>query len=98
MKTPTEDAEYKISSFGTTSEESQHIRRTSARKIVLFLLQQDRCTFNDILRSTKKYLQLYHILLRLCGLGKVSIRDGNCQTYGLGNNTLVGMLINRIRN
>jgi predicted transcriptional regulator len=43
--------------LNTTAKEScmmGYVRRTPTRKILLFLLKHDQCTFNDIVQHTKK--------------------------------------------
>ena len=49
--------------LNTTAQESrimEYVRRTTTRKILLFLLDHDRCTSNDIMQHTKKEVQLFH--------------------------------------
>jgi predicted transcriptional regulator len=77
----------------------EYIRRPTARKILLYLLNHDECTFKDIVRHTKKVRST--ISWHLSWLRKamiISIRKGAYQTYRLRNKDLVALLINKTKN
>ena len=88
--------------LNTTAKESclmEYVRRTTTRKILLFLLKHDQCTFNDIMQHTKKVRST--ISWHLSWLRKariISVRSGAHQTYRLRNKELVAILINKIKN
>ena len=88
--------------LNTTVKESsmmEYIRRTTTRKILLFLLKRDQCTFNDIVQHTKKVRST--ISWHLSWLRKariISVRSGVHQTYRLRNKKLVASLINKTNN
>ena len=88
--------------LNTTAKESrlmEYVRRTTTRKILLFLLKHDQCTFNDIMQHTKKVRST--ISWHLSWLRKariMSVRSGAHQTYRLRNKELVAILINKIKN
>ncbi len=88
--------------LNTTAKESrlmEYLRRTTTRKILLFLLTHDQCTFDDIMQHTKKVRSTisWHLSwLRKAGI--ISVRSGVHQTYGLRNRDLVAILINKTKN
>ena len=62
----------------------EYIRRPTTRKILLYLLNHDECTFNDIMQHTKKVPST--ISWHLSWLRKamiISVRNGMHQTYRL---------------
>lgn len=87
--------------LNTTAKESclmEYVRRTTTRKILLFLLKHDQCTFNDIMQHTKKVRST--ISWHLSWLRKariISVKSGVHQTYRLRNKDLVEILINKNR-
>jgi predicted transcriptional regulator len=88
--------------LNTTVKEArliEYIRRPTARNILLYLLNHDECTFNDIVRHTKKVRST--ISWQLSWLRKamiISVRRGVYQTYRLRNKDLVALLINKTKN
>jgi DNA-binding transcriptional ArsR family regulator len=78
--------------LNTTAKEScmmEYVRRTTTRKILLFLLEHDHCTFNDIAQHST-------ISWHLSWLQKariISVRRDVHQTYRLRNKKLVASLI-----
>lgn len=82
----------------TTAKESRIIefmKRPTDRRIILFILQHDRCQFNDIELYIKRASSTvsWH-LSRLREAGIISMRR---QTYRLNNRTLVISLTNKIK-
>jgi predicted transcriptional regulator len=88
--------------FATTAKESrlmEYVRRTTTRKILLFLLKHDQCTSDDIIQHTKKVRSTisWHLSwLRKAGIVRVS--SGVHQTYTLKNKDQVAALINKTDN
>ena len=88
--------------LNTTVKEArliEYVRRPTARKILLYLLNHDECTFNDIVRHTKKVRST--ISWHLSWLQKemiISVRKDVHQTYRLRNKDIVALLINKIKN
>jgi predicted transcriptional regulator len=86
----------------TTAEESrilEYLRRPTPRKILLFLFEHDRCTYNDIMQHTKKVRSTisWHLSwLRKAGL--ISVRKKVNKTYRLSNKDLVAILMNKNQN
>jgi predicted transcriptional regulator len=85
--------------LNTTAKESriiEYLRRPSTRKILIFLIDHDRCTYNDIMQHTKKAKST--ISWHLSWLRKaeiISVRSGVNQTYGLKNKDLFAKLMNK---
>lgn len=85
--------------LNTTAKESriiEYLRRPTTRKILLFLLDHDRCTYNDIMQHTKKVRSTisWHLSwLRKAGI--ITVRSGVIQTYRLINKSLVARLMNK---
>jgi predicted transcriptional regulator len=85
--------------LNTTAQESrimEYLRRTTTRKILLFLLDRDRCTSNDIMQHIKKVRST--ISWHLSWLRKarvISVRTGLPQTYRLREKNLVAKLMNK---
>jgi predicted transcriptional regulator len=85
--------------LNTTAKEScimEYVLRTTTKKILLFLLEHDQCTLNDIVQHTKKVRST--ISWHLSWLRKariISARSGAHQTYRLRNKKLVASLINK---
>jgi predicted transcriptional regulator len=85
-----------------TAKESrlmEYVRRTTTRKILLFLLTHDQCTSDDIMQHTKKVPSTisWHLSwLRKAGM--ISVRSGVHQTYRLRNKDLAATLINKTKN
>ena len=85
--------------LNTTAQESrimEYLRRTTTRKILLFLLDRDRCTFNEIMQHTKKVRST--ISWHLSWLRKariISVRTGLPQTYRLRDKDLIAKLMNK---
>jgi len=83
--------------LNTTAQESrvmEYIRRVTTRKILQFLLDHDRSTFNNIVQHAKKGTSTisWHLSwLRKAGI--ISVRGGKPQTYRLRNKDLVAMLM-----
>lgn len=83
----------------TTAKESsvmEYVRRTTTRKILLFLLKHDQSTFNDIVQYTKKVRST--ISWHLSWLRKariISVRSGVHQTYRLRNKHCINCIINK---
>ena len=87
--------------LNTTAKETcmmEYVRRTTTRKILLFLLKRDQCTFNDIVQHTKKVRST--ISWHLSWLRKemiISVRKDVHQTYRLRNRDIVALLINKTK-
>ena len=85
--------------LNTTAQEArimEYVRRTTTRKILLFLLDYDLCTSNDIKQHTKKggsTISWHLSWLRKAGI--ISARSGMHQTYRLRNKDLVAILMNK---
>ena len=85
--------------LNTTAQESrimEYVRRTTTRKILLFLLDHDRCTSNGLMQHTRKVRST--ISWHLSWLRKariISVRTGSPQIYKLRDNDLVAILINK---
>jgi predicted transcriptional regulator len=85
--------------LNTTAQESgimEYLRRTTTRKILLFLLDRDRCTSNEIMQHTKKVRST--ISWHLSWLRKariISVRTGLPQTYRLRDKDLIAKLMNK---
>jgi predicted transcriptional regulator len=85
--------------LNTTAQESriiEYVRRTTTRKILLFLLVRDRCTSNDIMQYTKKggsTISWHLSWLRKARI--ISVRSGLPQTYRLRDKDLVAILMKK---
>jgi predicted transcriptional regulator len=81
-----------------SADESQilgYVRNNVARQIVLFILEHDLCTFNEILKHIKKAPSTasWH-LKRLSDAGIISITYGQeYQLYRVQNNKLVSNIV-----
>ena len=85
-----------------TTKEShilEYIRRTTAKQIVLFLLQHDQLTFNDILQYTGKVPSTvsWH-LLRLKEGRTISVKNSRNHMYRLRNRHTVARLMDKNQN
>jgi predicted transcriptional regulator len=84
--------------LNTTAQESrimEYIRRTTTRKILLFLLDHDRSVYNDIMQHTKKGSSTISWHLSWLRKAGISVRGGKPQTYKLRNKDLVTILMNK---
>jgi predicted transcriptional regulator len=85
--------------LNTTAQEARimvYVLHTTIRKILLFLLDYDRCTSNDIMQYTKKRgssISWHLSWLRKAGI--ISARSGMHQSYRLRNKDLVAILMNK---
>ena len=77
----------------------EYIRNKVARQIVLFILENDLCTFNEILRNIKKAPStLSWHLKRLCESGIVSVNHGHeFQLYKVVNDKLLSDVVYKYR-
>jgi DNA-binding transcriptional ArsR family regulator len=75
------DHEYNILKF---------VRHKPVRQIMLFLIERDLCTFNEIVDHMQKAPSTISLhLRRLREGGMISIRYGECQLYSLTNKHIV---------
>jgi len=86
---------YPLSISAKESRIIEHIRHSTRRKIILFLLQHDRSLFADIKRNIRRVPSTvsWH-LSRLKESGVISI---NHQTYRLKNRSLVVRLMKKFK-
>jgi predicted transcriptional regulator len=77
----------------------EYIRNKVARQIVLFILENDLCTFSEILRNIKKAPStLSWHLKRLCESGIVSVNHGHeVQLYKVVNGKLLSDVVYKYR-
>jgi predicted transcriptional regulator len=74
------------------------IRHEPVRQIVLFILDHELCTFNEIVEHTKKAPSTVSShLKRLKEAGIVSVRYGEYQLYRLAEKDLVAEVISKYR-
>jgi predicted transcriptional regulator len=71
-----------------------HIRNNAARQIILFILEHDSCTFNEIIEYTKKAPSTisWH-LKRLKDAGIISVYYGEYQLYKVTNREVVAEVL-----
>lgn len=86
---------YPLSISARESRIIEHIRHTTRRKIISFLLQHDGSLFSDIKRNIRRVPSTvsWH-LSRLKESGVISIND---QTYRLRNRSLVASLMKKVK-
>jgi predicted transcriptional regulator len=85
-------------SLNPTAQESrvmEYIRRATTRKILLFLLDHDRCTSDDIMDTKKGASTISWHLSWLRKAGIISVRSWLHQVYRLRNKDLVTILTNK---
>jgi predicted transcriptional regulator len=85
-------------SSNPTAQESrvmEYIRRATTRKILLFLLDHDRCTSDDIMDTKKGASTISWHLSWLRKAGITSVRSWLYQVYRLRNKDLVTILTNK---
>jgi predicted transcriptional regulator len=74
------------------------VRHDPVRQIVLFMLDHDLCTFNEIVGHTKKAPSTVSShLKRLKEAGLVSVRYGEYQLYHLADGELVAEVLSKYR-
>jgi DNA-binding transcriptional ArsR family regulator len=74
------------------------VRHEPAREIISFILQQDMCTFNELVDHVKKAPSTVSShLKRLKDAGLVSVRYGEYQLYSLSNRDLVADVLAKYR-
>ncbi|MEO9295004.1 MAG: ArsR family transcriptional regulator [Nitrososphaera sp.] len=74
------------------------VRHEPAREIISFILQQDMCTFNELVDHVKKAPSTVSShLKRLKDAGLVSVRYGEYQLYSLSNRDLVAEVLAKYR-
>ena len=74
------------------------VRHEPAREIISFILQQDMCTFNELVDYVKKAPSTVSShLKRLKDAGLVSVRYGEYQLYSLSNRDLVAEVLAKYR-
>lgn len=83
------DTEYAVLKF---------VRHEPVRQIVLFMLDHDLCTFNEIVDHTGKAPSTVSShLKRLKEAGVVSVRYGEYQLYHLADGEIVGQVLSKYR-
>lgn len=89
---------YPISISDNESAMLKFVRHGPVRQIVLFILDHDLCTFNEIVDHTKKAPSTVSShLKRLKEAGVVSVRYGEYQLYHLADSELVGQILSKYR-
>lgn len=74
------------------------IRQDPVRQIVLFILDHDLCTFNEIVDHTEKAPSTVSThLKRLKESGIVSVRFGECQLYRLAEKDLIAEVLSKYK-
>jgi len=74
------------------------VRHEPIREIVLFILENDTCTFNEIVEHTKKAQSTVSShLKRLKESGIVSVRYGEYQLYKLTDKDLVAEVLSKYK-
>ncbi|MER3408220.1 MAG: hypothetical protein C4292_05640 [Nitrososphaera sp.] len=74
------------------------VRHAPVREIISFILQQDMCTFGEIVEHTKKAPSTVSShLKRLREAGIVAVRHGEYQLYRLTDRDLVADVLSRYR-
>lgn len=74
------------------------VRHEPAREIISFILQQDMCTFNELVDHVKKAPSTVSShLKRLKEAGLISVRYGEYQLYSLSNRDLVADVLAKYR-
>lgn len=74
------------------------VRHEPAREIISFILQQDMCTFNELVDHVQKAPSTVSShLKRLKDAGLVSVRYGEYQLYSLSNRDLVADVLAKYR-
>ena len=85
----TPDNEYAVLKF---------VRHEPIRQIVLFMLDHDACTFNEIVDHTKKAPSTVSShLKRLKQVGFVSVRYGEYQLYHIADGALVAEVLSKYK-
>jgi DNA-binding transcriptional ArsR family regulator len=89
---------YPVSISDSESAILKFVRHEPVRQIVLFILDHDLCTFNEIVSHTKKAPSTVSShLKRLKEAGIVSIRYGEYQLYRLAEKDLVAEVLSKYR-
>ena len=89
---------YPVSIPDSESAVLKFVRHDPIRQIVLFMLDHDLCTFNEIVDHTKKAPSTVSShLKRLKEAGVVSIRYGEYQLYHLADGDLVAEVLSKYR-
>jgi predicted transcriptional regulator len=89
---------YPISVSETESAVLKFVRHEPVRQIVLFILDHDLCTFNEIVEHTKRAPSTVSShLKRLKEAGIISIRYGEYQLYRLVERDLVAEVLSKYR-
>jgi predicted transcriptional regulator len=89
---------YPVNISDTESAVLNFVRHEPVRQIVLFMLDHDLCTFNEIVDHTGKAPSTVSShLKRLKEAGVVSVRHGEYQLYHLADGELVGLVLSKYR-
>jgi DNA-binding transcriptional ArsR family regulator len=89
---------YPVSVSEDESAILKFVRHEPIRQIVLFILDHDLCTFNEIVDHTKKAPSTVSThLKRLKEAGIISIRYGEYQLYKLADKDLVAEVLSKYR-
>jgi DNA-binding transcriptional ArsR family regulator len=89
---------YPVSVSDSESAILKFVRHEPVRQIVLFILDHELCTFNEIVDRTKKAPSTVSShLKRLREAGIVSVRYGEYQLYRLAEKDLVAEVISKYR-
>jgi DNA-binding transcriptional ArsR family regulator len=74
------------------------VRHDPVRQIMLFILDHDLCTFNEIVDHTEKSPSTVSShLKRLKEAGIVSVRFGECQLYKLAEKDLIAEVLSKYK-
>ena len=75
-----------------------HLRVPSEKDIILFILDHDFCTFNEIVEYSKKAPSTisWH-LKRLCQDGLVAVHSGDFNLYGIAERELVNLTFEKYK-
>jgi len=89
---------YPVSVPDNESAVLKFVRHEPVRQIVLFILENDMCTFNEIVDHTQKAPSTVSShLKRLKEAGIVSVRYGEYQLYRLADKELVAEVLSKYR-
>jgi DNA-binding transcriptional ArsR family regulator len=89
---------YPLSVSDSESAILKFVRHEPVRQIVLYILDHDLCTFNEIVNHTKKAPSTVSShLKRLKEAGIISIRYGEYQLYRLAEKELVAEVLSKYR-
>jgi DNA-binding transcriptional ArsR family regulator len=89
---------YPLSISDSESAVLKFVRHEPVRQIILFILDHDLCTFNEIVDHTKKAPSTVSShLKRLKEAGVVAVRYGEYQLYRLADKELVADVLSKYR-